>query len=156
MEVDRVALIGHRSLNPACQIEKYLERLVRELLLKKEFVEFYIGRNGEFDILAVSVIKRTQKTVGAENSSLILVLPYHAKDEEYYKNYYDEICFPIEESSHFKAAITKRNSWMMEQADLVIAYVEHPIGGAYKALRYAEQRGVRSINLAGQEENEEI
>ena len=45
---------------------------------------------------------------------------------------------------------------MMEQADLVIAYVEHPIGGAYKALRYAEQRGIRSINLAGQEENEEI
>ena len=156
MEVYRVALIGHRNLQNSAPIEKTLENLIRTLLSQKEYVEFYIGRNGEFDILAASVIKRTQKTVGAENSSLILLLPYHAKDEEYYKNYYDEICFPIEESSHFKAAITKRNSWMMEQADLVIAYVEHPIGGAYKALRYAEQRGVRSINLAGQEENEEI
>ena len=155
MEVYRVALIGHRTLSPACPIEKRLEELVRQLLLEKEYVEFYMGRNGDFDILAASVIKRLQKAVGTENSSLILVLPYHNKDEEYYENYYDEICFPIEENNHFKSAITKRNQWMIEQADFVIGYVERPSGGAAKALRYAEQHGVKAINLARQGKNEE-
>ena len=155
MEFYRVALIGHRNLQNNSSIEKTLENLIRNLLSQKEYVEFYIGRNGDFDILAASVIKRLQKAVGTENSSLILVLPYHNKDEEYYENYYDEICFPIEENNHFKSAITKRNQWMIEQADFVIGYVERPSGGAAKALRYAEQHGIKTINLASQEEMEE-
>ena len=58
MEVYRVALIGHRNLQNSAPIEKTLENLIRTLLSQKEYVEFYIGRNGEFDILAASVIKR--------------------------------------------------------------------------------------------------
>ena len=155
MEIYRVALIGHRNLQNSDPFEKTLENLIRTLLLQKEYVEFYIGRNGDFDIFAASVIKRVQKAVGGENSSLILLLPYHAKDEEYYQSYYDEICFPIEETNHFKSAITKRNQWMIEQADIVFAYVERPLGGAAKALQYAEKRGIKIVNLAKQEKFEE-
>lgn len=61
------------------------------MLRTKKYVEFYLGRNGDFDILAASVIKRLQKNYRNDNSALILVLPYPVKDYEYYEKYYDEM-----------------------------------------------------------------
>lgn len=49
---------------------------------------------------------------------------------------------------HPKVAITLRNQWMVDAADLVIAYVENSSGGAYKAMAYAEKTGKPVINLA--------
>ena len=119
------------------------------MLRTKAFVEIYIGRDGEFDIYAASVIKRVQMAMGSENSELNLVLPYERKDIEYYEKYYDRVSIPI--SAHPKIAITKRNEWVVEQADLVVCYVERKKGGAYAAMRYAENLGKAVLNLADNE-----
>ena len=37
---------------------------------------------------------------------------------------------------------------MVEQADLVIVYLEHTWGGAYQAYEYAKRKGKVIINLA--------
>ena len=148
MEIYRVSFIGHRELYRIRYIEDRIENLARDLLFKNEYVEFYVGRNGDFDISVASAIKRAQKDFGNHNSSLILVLPYHAKDEEYYEKFYDEVCLPIDSKTHFKAAITKRNEWLIDNSDLLIAYVETESGGAYKTMKYAEQKGVEIINIA--------
>lgn len=47
-----------------------------------------------------------------------------------------------------KVAITLRNQWMVDAADLVIAYVENSSGGVYKAMAYAEKTEKPVINLA--------
>ena len=52
-------------------------------------------------------------------------------------------------------ASTERNRWMVEQADLVIVFVEKDSGGAYTAMKYAKQLGKTIINLAEKERNEE-
>ena len=111
-------------------------------------MEFYIGRHGEFDEYAASVIKRAQKAVRDDNSVMILTLPYTVKDIEFYEEYYDEIIIPDIGRPHPKVAITLRNQWMVDAADLVIAYVENSSGGAYKAMAYAEKTGKPVINLA--------
>ena len=73
--------------------------------------------------------------------------------ERNYKNYYDEITIPdVCYGKHFKAAITERNRWMVEQADLFICYVEREEGGAYTALKYAKKLEKEVINLAEDEE----
>ena len=150
MEIYRVSFIGHRELYRIQYVEDRLEKIVRDLLLKKEYVEFYVGRNGDFDISVASVIKRVQKAFGAYNSSLILVLPYHTSNEAYYKNFYDEVWLPLEGRIHFKAAITKRNEWLIDNSELLIAYVEKQYGGAYNTLKYAEKNGVQIINVANE------
>ena len=114
----------------------------------KEYVEFYIGRHGEFDEYAASVIKRAQKTVCKDNSAMILALPYTVKDLAFYEKYYDDIVFPDFGRPHPKAAITLRNRWMVDWADLVLVYVENNSGGAYQAMTYAEKSGKVVINLA--------
>ena len=49
---------------------------------------------------------------------------------ESYENYYDEIVYPRElYKVHYKSAITKRNEWLVENSDMLIAYVVHDYGG---------------------------
>lgn len=148
MTIYRVSLIGHRRIDNQLNLEEKLHKIVVELLRSKEYVEFYIGRNGEFDIIAASVIKSAQKTVDYNNSSIVLVLPYRVKDMEYYENYYDELTLPIEPKTHFKEAITKRNKWLVDNTDMLIAFVENSKGGAYQCLEYAKKAQIDFINIA--------
>ena len=148
METYRVSFIGHRKIYRIGEIEEFLNRYIYDLLSKKEYVEFYVGRNGDFDVIVASVIKNVQSAFGKHNSSLNLVLPYRSKDEEYYADFYDEICLPIDAKTHFKSAISKRNEWMIDNSDLLISYVEDQHGGAYTAQKYAKRKGVETINIS--------
>ena len=149
----RVVLFGHRDFNEYRILDKYLGPILKELLRTKPYVEIYIGRNGEVDIYAATVVKSIQNAIGKANSELICVLPYPEKDMEYYESYYDSVIIPeCVEETHPKGAITKRNRWMVEQADLFICYVEHERGGAYTALKYAKTLEKEIINLAEKRE----
>ena len=148
-EIYRVAFFGHRRIDRLGEIEERLVPILKELILTKEYVEFYIGRNGEFDEFVASVIKRVQKQTDRQNSVLILTLPYAVKDIEYYADYYDEIVIPDAiGKAHPKGAITLRNRWMADTADLVIAYIEREEGGAYAAVKYADKNNKNVINLS--------
>ena len=82
---------------------------------------------------------------------ILFITPYLDKNYsklELAKYYYDDVIFPPIESVPRKFAILKRNEWMVEQADLVIAYVKYSWGGAAKALEYAKRKKKRIINIA--------
>ena len=67
------------------------------------------------------------------------------------KDKYDEIIYPEIENKPLRFAISYRNQWMMQKADIVIAFVEHDWGGAYKTYQYAKRKGKRIFNLANTE-----
>ena len=149
VEIYRIAFIGHRYIEGQYCLEDQIKDMIQEKLRTKEYVELYVGRNGDFDISVASATKRAQEVLGHQNSGLILVQPYRMKDDPYYEKFYDEVCYPVEEKTYPKAAIKKRNQWMIDNADLLIAYVEPDRkGGALTALRYAEKQGVEIFNLA--------
>ena len=153
MEIYRIAFIGHSVIYGQYRLEDKIEDLIREKLCMKEYVELYIGRNGDFDISVASAAKRAQEALGHHNSSLVLIQPYPMKDDPCYEKFYDEVWYPIDSKTHPKAAITKRNQWMMKNADLLIAYVEPGRkGGAYTAMKYAKKLEKEIINLAVDEE----
>ena len=49
MNVFTVSFFGHRRLGDSLTTEKELQKVIRELLTTKEYVEFLVGRDGEFD-----------------------------------------------------------------------------------------------------------
>ena len=152
MEIYRIAFIGHSVIYGHYDLEDKIEDIIKEKLRTKEYVELYVGRNGDFDISVASAAKRAQEALGHQNSSLVLIQAYPMKDDPYYEKFYDEIWYPIDCKTHPKAAITKRNQWMMDNANLLIAYVESDRkGGALTTLKYAEKQGIEIINLAGTE-----
>ena len=150
MNTYRVSFIGHREIPVSRDLDERLEADIFELIRTKEYVEFYVGRNGDFDILVASIIKRVQKKLREDNNSLILVIPYVLKDMEYYEKYYDEIIYPVE-GVHFKSAITARNRWLVENSDLLLAYVSKSEGGAATCLKYAQKQGIKIKNYADKE-----
>ena len=107
----RVVLFGHRDFNGHRALDARLYPLLCDLIRTKPFVEIYIGRNGEFDIYAATVVKRVQNAMGKANNEFICVLPYPEKDMEYYEEYYDNVMIPeCIGRTHPKGAITKRNT----------------------------------------------
>ena len=148
IKIYTISFFGHRKLYDIRQIDERLSPLLKELIQTKPYVVFLIGRHGEFDEYVASLIKRVQKEVGSDNNDLTLVLPYTMADVEYYEKYYDSVIIPeLVDGVHPKFAITLKNRWMVEQADLVIVNVEHRKGGAYTAMKYAERNNKKIINI---------
>lgn len=152
MNVFTVSFFGHRKINDISSIEHNLEQIVRELIYENEFVEFLVGRDGDFDQLATSVIHRCKRMYRQDNSSLVWVMPYPTaifRDNEYsFKQYYDEIeVYSSTSTCHFKAAFRARNQQMVNRSDLVVFYVEHKQGGAYQTMQYAQQHAKLYLNI---------
>ena len=154
MNLYTVSLFGHREIDDLRLLDARLAPVIKELIQGTRFVAFLIGRNGEFDEYAASIIKHVQREVGCENSDMTLVLPYTVADIEYYERYYDGIVIPEStHRAHPKSAITLKNRWMIDNSDLVIVYVERNKGGAYAAMKYAQKQNKKIINLyTGQRE----
>lgn len=144
-----VSFFGHRKIEDLQQLDECLTPMIKKLIQTKPYVTFLIGRNGEFDEYAASVIKRAQRELGKENNELTLVLPYTVANLPYYERYYDYITIPESvDCAHPKSAITLKNRWMIDQSDLVIFFVKNDVGGAHTAMKYAKKSSKHMINLA--------
>lgn len=159
MNTYTVSFFGHRYIDNPFPVENALDELIGSLLRSKEFVEFLVGRNGDFDQLVSSAIRRCKREIRDNNSAHVWVLPYVTADyrdnEEDYRVYYDEIEVFDSAGSHYKAAFQARNRSMVDRADLLVFYVERNEGGAYQTMRYAIQQNKPYINLAGEQEDKE-
>lgn len=153
MEVYTVSLFGHKEFNNPLKVGKQLEKEVRDLIDRNEYVEFLIGRNGMFDLFAASVIREVCKEYDYGNAALVLVLPHITPD---YKNnsamidkMYDEIevCEEAERYSN-RLSVGVCNRDMVDRSDLVIVCVERREGGAYKTMMYAKDTGKPVKNVA--------
>lgn len=157
MNVFTVSFFGHRQIDNPFAVEERLKEVIRELLLTKEYLEFLVGRDGEFDQLVASTVRRCKRAIRDDNSALILVLPYataeYRNNTDSFHEYYDEIeiCASSSEK-YFKAAHQVRNRSMVDRSDLVIFCIEHCSEGAYQTMKYAARNEVKLINLSERKE----
>lgn len=147
-----VSFFGHRAIEGPLLMEKRLEILIRKLLQEKEYVEFLVGRDGEFDQLVSSTIRRCKREYRSDNSAHVWVLPYPTADfrdnEDAYRDYYDEIeICGSSAGCHFKGAYQTRNREMVDRADLVVFCIQHESGGAWQTWKYAQKQHISCINV---------
>ena len=69
-----VTFIGHRYIDNMFRIESRLEDIIRDLIQEHEYVEFLVGRDGEFDQIVSSTVLRVKRQVGNKNSALVWVM----------------------------------------------------------------------------------
>lgn len=148
-----VSFFGHRMISNYQSVEQKLYELLRIIMGRGDReVEFLVGRNGDFDLMIASVVRRLKREMNSENVFLTLVLPYETAElknnTEAFESFYDsiEIC-EASADVNFKFAITARNRDMIDRSDIVVAYVENKSGGAYQSLKYAEKNEKRIVNL---------
>ena len=80
MDVFTVSFFGHRRIDNMSAIEEKLDEILCDIIENNNFVEFLVGREGDFDIIVASVIRRVTKRLDRKNSVMTLVLPYMKSD----------------------------------------------------------------------------
>ena len=123
------------------------------MLTEHEYVVFLVGKDGDFDQIVASAVKRAKRIYRDDNSAFTLCMPYPTEalnlHMQSYRAYYDEInVYNPDENIHPKAAHQARNRDMVDRSDLVVFYVEHEHGGAWQTMSYAVNQEKEIINLA--------
>ena len=131
---------GHRD-TPESVAERLNEVLI-DLIENKNVDLFYVGNQGNFDLLVINNLKRLKCKYPHIRYSVALA--YLTKNNEYTNSIYPEGL----EYAPPKYAIDRRNRWMIERADYVVTYVKCGFGGAAKFKLLAENKGKFVINLA--------
>ena len=70
-EVFTVSFFGHRTIENYREVEQQVSLIVRSLIQEHEYVEFLVGRDGDFDQIVSSEVRRVKQEVFDANSSLI-------------------------------------------------------------------------------------
>ncbi len=137
-----VTFCGHGKLNYDAKTEQRLLCVIENLIIEGA-TEFVLGGYGNFDILSAKAVKKLKSKYPAIKSTL--VIPY--LNCKYNPSLYDDTVYPPLEDIPPRHAIPKRNQWMVQNSQVVVAYVKYNWGGAAKTLLFAEKKKKRIINI---------
>lgn len=147
-----ITFFGHsRIASDSRAIHDKTTEIMQKLLCSEPESEFYCGHRGQFDILCESCLDMLRPSFNKFKK--IYITPYY--DLQWQKNQlnhiskdFDEIIFPPPcESCPPKYAWSRRNRWMVDNADLIISCVKYSCGGAAATIGYARRRGKNIISL---------
>lgn len=137
-----VAFFGHREIIHSEELSVKLETVIRNLI-HDGADEFLLGGYGAFDVLAAKTVRKLKTDYPQIHSTLVLAYLNH----DYDNDLYDETVYPPLEKVPMKYAITKRNEWIINKADIIVSYVEHGWGGAASARNFAKRKKKKIISI---------
>ena len=137
-----VTFCGHSQVADPGLENKKLNAVIAELIAEGAD-EFLLGGYGEFDGMAARAVANVRKVNPQIRSTL--VIPYIERD--YDRTLYDGSVYPPLETVPRRYAISKRNEWMVDNSDVIVACVTHTWGGAATTLKYAQRKKKRIISL---------
>ena len=140
-----ITFVGHRKMLICEELRNRIISTIKANLTVDNNI-FYCGGYGAFDTACARIVKQLKSETPSIES--VFVTPYlndrHLHDNEIY----DSILYPPIESVPYRFAISKRNEYMINNSDVIIAYVSNDLGGACKTLMYAKRKNKKIINLA--------
>ncbi len=153
MNIYTVSFFGHRYIERGTEIEERLDKLLHDLITQKEYVDFLIGWNGNFDLLVSAAIKRAVRSYNYGNTHFTLVLPYmkaeYRDNEKEYLDYLMKSRCVLNRPKRTRSLLPKSAiEAMIDRSDLVVCCIQHKSGGAYRTIQYAEKQGKKIVNLA--------
>ncbi len=138
-----IAFCGHSVVAYSKEVERWMIREV-EILIEEGGTSFYLGGYGEFDHIALRVMRRMKKSYPhIENMYIQAYLDRPPWNIECY----DGTIYPPIEMGPLRFAIVRRNKWIAEVADVILSYITHDTGGASTMLKHAEKYKKRIIRF---------
>lgn len=132
---------GHRDTSDTVATE--LATLLRELIVSMNVNVFYIGNHGNFDRIALNVVKKLQKEFSHIKYYVVFAyLPAKIDNNEENSLYPDGLEFVPK-----RFAVSFRNKWMVDNSDFVLTCVSRNFGGAAKFKEYAKRKNKKVIEL---------
>ncbi len=144
-----ISFCGHRDFTPDAEKEKTIIDILLKYAETEKKVICYTGGYGAFDWFAASCVRKAQ--VKAKNIRNCLIIPYitpsYLDRIKIYKEEFDEIIYPSLEGVPLRFAIIRRNEWIIDNSDLLIACVKCSWGGTAKTLQYAKRKKLTIIYI---------
>lgn len=137
---------GHKDA-PSSIYDK-LEEAIEKIITEDNVAEFLVGNQGQFDSMALRSWRAMKEKY--PYISYNVVLAYMPTEKEEWNPYeFRETMLPEGiESVHPRYAISWRNKWMVNESDIIIAYITHSWGGAARYTEMAAKKGKQIINIA--------
>ncbi len=135
-----VTFFGHRDAPK--KLEPTLRLALVDLIENKNANLFYVGNQGNFDAMVRRQLEDLAQTYPITYKIVLAYMP--GKNDEP-----DEHTVLPEglETVPRRFAISRRNKWMLDQADTVVTYVTHPSSGAYQMKEMAIEKGKLVVAL---------
>ena len=137
-----VTFCGHRDIVCSDKLTRQLRFVLCDLITEGADT-FLLGGYGAFDSMAAVTVWELKSTYPHIRSTLVLAY----LDRDYNEDLYDDTIYPPLEGVPLRYAISQRNRWMVDAADVIVSCVIHSYGGAATTLRYAKQKHKRIIRL---------
>ena len=147
MKNQTVTFFGHKDTPK--ETEPTLRVTLINLIENHNAVKFYVGNNGNFDIMVRHVLEELSAVYPIQYSVVLAYLPVQKDENEYLKN---TILPEGIETVPKRFAISYRNKWMIDHSDIVVTYVTRNFGGASQFKALAERKGKRVIDLSEKSE----
>ena len=139
-----ITFAGHGNTFIDTELSARIKDSIMTLVKNEKFVSFYCGGYGNFDEGCAAICRELRPKIAP--CEIVLVTPYLTitQQEKLVRlkklRLYDSFIYPPLENVPPKFAISKRNEWMISEADVLICFVSHSFGGAYKSLKYAKRK----------------
>ena len=135
---------GHRDAE--LSLQDLLYATIQELV-EKGVDRFYVGNQGNFDRMARVALQKISHKYPFIRYSVVLA---YLSDGDMLKEY--PTVFPEGlETALPRFAIDKRNRWMIQKADIVVAYCRNRGGSSEKYVQLALKKRKTVINLGSEQ-----
>ena len=128
---------GHA--NAPKEIEPIIKSTLVDLIENKDVTTFYVGNHGNFDYMVAKVLQELSEIYSIKYYVVLSYMPNKNEISDSHTLLPEGI-----ELVHPKYAISRRNKWMIDKSDYVVAYVRRNFGGAYK---YLEKAKIKNLNI---------
>ena len=146
------SFFGHRFVLDIKSVKEQLKTLLEKMITQEGVDIFYLGEQGDFEIIAAEVLSELKTSYPFIQKIEILCfaeqLNRNSKIQSDAFDYLDEL-----DLCKRKARIIKRNQWVIDNRDILIFYVNTPYGGAYQSYLYAKKKKKNIVNLTKIEED---
>ena len=146
-----ITFAGHSFIFSNNKVKEMVKEQIRNNIIDVKLVTCYLGGYGDFDEICARACRELKQEY--DDIEVVYVTPYISLSEQAkikeMQSYglCDTSIYPPIENVPLRFAISKKNEWMMTNADLIIAYVNRSYGGAYKSLQVAKRKKKKIINI---------
>jgi len=140
----KCTFFGHSDCDNS--IKRALIDKIHYLIEVERVNEFYVGNNGFYDHLVISVLEEIEK-INKDIKFYVVLYQMPSENNHFVLNSYATLLPDGIENVMPKFSIIYRNKWMIEKSDFVVAYVDRPQGGAARFYKLAIKKGKKVFNL---------
>ena len=146
------SFFGHRFVLEKEEVKEQLKSLAQRLIKEEDVDVFYLGEQGDFEIIAAEVLNELKPTYPFIQRIEVICFAEQLQRNGKIKSdgfeYLDEL-----DRCKRKARIIKRNQWVIDNSDVLVFFVHSPYGGAYQSYLYAKKKKKDIVNLTKIEED---